>query len=107
LQVVNINPTSTTPRYLKLAPGVTPTFVAVSPDGSTLYALGNDFNLYFIGIDPGSDSYNKITQLVLTGTDHLLHGMAVSGDGRRLYIAAPGTALYYAPGQTAKGWYDG
>jgi hypothetical protein len=73
--------------------------MAIDPRDRFIYAAGGNL-LFVVDIRPGSPDYHKLRTITLAGPVHDLRGLAVSADGRRLYVAAPETTLY-----GDNGWY--
>ena len=93
LQQVDTKPDTPGINPIDLPSGATPRSIAIDPRNQYAYISdGKRGNIYVLDIDPFSEKYHQVIQTIsLSSVTGGLNEIAISSDGRKLFVAAPGS----------------
>jgi DNA-binding beta-propeller fold protein YncE len=99
-EVDNFKTPTSIPGVIELPPDVTPFWIAIDPQGRWAYVSDEGKGrIYAINVDPASPSYNSYKPISIPKGDVSgLRGLDISADGKRLYVAEPGSETLFHQG---------
>ena len=96
LRQVDTNPNTEPVDAIPLpgAEGVRPVSIAIGPRDQYAYVVANNRSeIYVLDINPTSATYHEVIQLIpVSQATNGLQDVAISSDGKRLFVAAPAVA---------------